>query len=295
MKVGLISPQGWKGEYDGWDPAEAWSRTIELAQHAERIGFESLWVFDHFHTVPDPTDEITFESFSQLAALAVATDRVRLGHMVVCTGFRNPALTAKLASTIDVISGGRFELGIGAGWKEEEWLAYGYGFPTTGERLSTLGEHLEVITRMLAPGRATWEGDRVQVRGAINEPRGIQERIPLIVGGNGRKRTAGFAVAHADELNLVFLDPDEVADRMVDVRAKCEQAGRDPESLRFSVYTYDEDFLEPGEARVDLIGRYAGIGVDRIVCFPTKRDPSVEAQTRFAEDCVAAGVRLRTP
>ena len=82
---------------------------------------------------------------------------------------------------------------------------------------------------------------------------------------------------------------------MVDVRAKCEQSGRDPESLRFSVYTYDEDFLEPGEARVDLIGRYAGIGVDRIVCFPTKRDPSFEAQARFAEDCVAAGVRLHTP
>jgi F420-dependent oxidoreductase-like protein len=294
MKVGLMSPQGWKGEYDGWDPAAAWARTIDLAQHAEQIGFESLWVFDHFHTVPEPTDEITFESFSQLSALAMATERVRLGHMVVCTGFRNPALTAKLAATIDVISGGRFELGIGAGWKEEEWLAYGYGFPPTGERLSTLGEHLEVITRMLAPGRATWEGDRVHVRGAINEPRGIQEHIPLIVGGNGRKRTAGLAVTHADELNFVFLDPDEVAERMSDVRAKCEQAGRDPDSLRFSVYTYDEHFLEPGDARVDLIGRYADIGLDRIVCFPTKLEPTVEAQAGFAEDCVAAGIELGT-
>ena len=292
MEVGLISPQGWKGEYDGWDPAAAWARTIELARHAEQIGFESLWVFDHFHTVPDPTDEITFESFSQLSALSMATERVRLGHMVVCTGFRNPALTAKLASTIDVISGGRFELGIGAGWKEEEWLAYGFGFPPTGERLSTLGEHLEVITRMLAPGRATWEGDRVHVRDAINEPRGIQSHIPLIVGGNGRKRTAGLAVKHADELNLVFLDPDEVAERMVDVRAKCEQAGRDPDSLRFSVYTFDEHFLEPGDARVDLIGRYAEIGVARIVCFPTKLEPSVAAQASFAEDCVAAGIEL---
>jgi F420-dependent oxidoreductase-like protein len=295
MKVGLISPQGWKGEYDGWDPAAAWERTIELAHHAEYAGFESLWVFDHFHTVPEPTDEITFESFSQLSALAMATDRVRLGHMVVCTGFRNPALTAKLASTIDVISGGRFELGIGAGWKEEEWLAYGYGFPSTGERLSTFGEHLEVITRMHAPGRATWEGERAHVRGAVNEPRGIQEHIPLIVGGNGRRRTAGLAVEHADELNLVFLDPDEVAERMVDVRAKCEQAGRDPRSLRFSVYTYDEHVLEPGEERVDLIGRFAEIGVARIVCFPTKLDPSVESQARFAEDCLAAGVELAVP
>lgn len=292
MKVGLIVPQGWKGEYDGWDPAAAWARTVELAQNAEALGFESLWVFDHFHTVPEPTDEITFESFSQLSALAMVTERVRLGHMVICTGFRNPALTAKLASTIDVISGGRFELGIGAGWKEDEWLAYGYGFPPTRERLDTLAEHLEVITRMLAPGRATWEGERVHIRNAINVPRGIQDHIPLIVGGNGRRRTAGLAVRHADELNLVFLEPDEVAERMSDVRAKCVQSGRDPDSLRFSVYTYDEDFLHPGPERVELIRRYAEIGLDRIVCFPAKDAPSVDAQTRFAEDCLAAGIEM---
>ncbi len=294
MQVGLIAPQGWKGEYDGWDPAEAWARTVELARHAEATGFESLWVFDHFHTVPEPTDEITFESFSQLSALAMVTDRVRIGHMVVCTGFRNPALTAKLASTIDVISGGRFELGIGAGWKEEEWIAYGYGFPSTGERLDALGEHLEVITRMLAPGRATWEGELVSVQGAINEPRGLQDRIPVIVGGNGRRRTAGLAVRHADELNFVFLGPDEVAERMAEVRGKCVEAGRDPESLRFSVYTADDPMQEPGEGRIDLIRGYAEIGVDRIVCFPTKSAPTVEAQDRFAADCRSAGVALGT-
>ena len=294
MQVGLIAPQGWKGEYDGWDPSEAWARTVELARHAEATGFESLWVFDHFHTVPEPTDEITFESFSQLSALAMVTDRVRIGHMVVCTGFRNPALTAKLASTIDVISDGRFELGIGAGWKEEEWIAYGYGFPSTGERLDALGEHLEVITRMLAPGRATWEGELVSVQGAINEPRGLQDRIPVIVGGNGRRRTAGLAVRHADELNFVFLGPDEVAERMAEVRGKCVEAGRDPESLRFSVYTADDPMQEPGEGRIDLIRGYAEIGVDRIVCFPTKSAPTVGAQDRFAADCRSAGVALGT-
>ena len=292
MQVGVIAPQGWKGEYDGWDPADAWERTVELARHAEEVGFESIWVFDHFHTVPEPTDEITFESFSTLSALAMATDRVRIGHMVVCTGFRNPAYTAKLTSTIDVISGGRFELGIGAGWKEDEWLAYGYGFPSTAERLATFGEHLEVITRMLAPGRASWRGERVYVDDAINEPRGIQDHIPLIVGGNGRTKTAGLAVAHADALNFVFLPPSDIAERIADVRGKCEDAGRDPGSLRFSVYTRDEDVLEPGPARVDLIKAYAEVGLDRIVCFPTKREPTAEAQERFAEDCVAAGIAL---
>ncbi|MEO5966609.1 MAG: LLM class flavin-dependent oxidoreductase, partial [Candidatus Limnocylindrales bacterium] len=192
MQVGLMAPQGWKGEYDGWDPAAAWTRTVELAVQAEQLGFESLWVFDHFHTVPVPTDEITFESFSVLAALAMVTNRVRIGHMVVCTGFRNPGLTAKLSSTIDVISNGRFELGIGAGWKEDEWLAYGYGFPPIRERLDQFGEHLEIITRMLAPGRATFEGELASVKGAYNVPKGIQAHIPLIVGGNGRERTAGY-------------------------------------------------------------------------------------------------------
>src|SRR6185503_11843415 len=101
MQVGLMAPQGWKREYDGWRPQDAWARTLELAAQAEALGFESLWVFDHFHTVPEPADEMTLASFSVLAALAVTTERVRLGHMVVCTGFRNPALTAKMSSTID--------------------------------------------------------------------------------------------------------------------------------------------------------------------------------------------------
>ena len=113
MQVGLMALQGWKREYDGWDPAEAWTRTTELAGQAETLGFESLWAFDHFHTVPVPAGEITFESFSLLAALAMVTKRMRLGHMVVCTGFRVPALTAKMASTIDVIVAGASSWGSG--------------------------------------------------------------------------------------------------------------------------------------------------------------------------------------
>ena len=115
MKVGVIVPQGWQGEYDGWDPTDAWRRTADVAMQAERLGFESIWLFDHFHTVPRPTDEITFESFTSLSALAAVTSRVRLGHIVICSPFRNPALTAKMISTMDSISGGRMELGIGAG------------------------------------------------------------------------------------------------------------------------------------------------------------------------------------
>jgi F420-dependent oxidoreductase-like protein len=293
MQVGLLAPQGWKGEYDGWPPGDAWARTVALARHAEDVGFESLWVFDHLHTVPTPTEEITFESFSVLSALAMATTRVRLGHMVICTGFRNPALTAKLSSTIDVISGGRFELGIGAGWKEDEWRAYGYGFPTLGERMAALGDHLEVIRAMLGEGRASFEGQYAHVRRAINVPKGLQQpRIPIIVGGNGERRTAGYAIRYADELNFVYLTPDECTRRIKSVRARCEQEGRDPSTLRFSLYTRDEVVQDPGQERVDLIGRLAESGLDRIVCFPGRWSPTIEAQAAFAEDCRAAGITL---
>lgn len=293
MQVGLMVPQGWKGEYDGWDPADAWQRSVELAQHAEALGFESLWAFDHLHTVPEPTEEITFESFAMVSALAMATKRVRLGHMVICTGFRNPALTAKLASTIDVISGGRFELGIGAGWKEDEWRAYGYGFPTLGERIAALGDHLEVIRAMLAPGPATYVGRHAYVRRAINVPKGVQKpRIPIIVGGNGPRVVAGYAIRYADELNFVYIGPDDCAARMRAVRARCETEGRDPATLRFSLYVRDEEVRAPGQERVDLIARFAEVGLDRIVCFPARWSPTREGQQRFAEDCRAAGAEL---
>src|SRR4029077_2552662 len=189
MKIGAIVPQGWTGEYDGWDALDAWRRTTEVARQADDLGFESIWLFDHFHTVPRPTDEITFESFTTLAALAALTERIRLGPIVICTAFRNPALTAKMISTMDTISGGRMELGIGAGWKRDEWLAYGYGFPETRERLAALAAALDVLAAILARGskaHATFDGQYAHVKDAINLPKGLQQpRVPIMVGGNG--------------------------------------------------------------------------------------------------------------
>ena len=168
MQVGLMAPQGWKGDYDGWLAAGRRVGTDgRTARQAEEAGFESLWVFDHFHTVPEPTDEITFESFSVLAALAMVTERVRLGHMVVCTGFRNPALHGQAVVDHRRCRRGRFELGIGAGWKEDEWVAYGYGFPPLADRMAAFGDHLEIITRMLQPGHP-------RTRATSPRPRGRQ-------------------------------------------------------------------------------------------------------------------------
>jgi F420-dependent oxidoreductase-like protein len=292
VQIGLLIPQGWKGEYAGWAPADAWRRTLELARGAEKLGFESAWVFDHFTTVPEPTDEITFESFTTLTALAMATSRVRLGHMVICTGFRNPALTAKLASTLDVVSGGRFELGIGAGWKDDEWIAYGYGFPSTKERLARLRDDLEVITRMLGPGRATYAGEHARVEGAINEPKGIQEHIPIIVGGNGPNVTMRLAARFADELNLVFRPLDEVPGLIATARQRCEEIDRDPATLRLSMYVADPEVRDAGPKRIDTIARLAEVGLDRLVAFPTRWSPTAEAQAAFADDVRAAGIEL---
>ena len=296
MKIGAIVPQGWVGEYDGWDPLDAWRRTMAVAQQAAQLGFESIWLFDHFHTIPRPTDEITFESFTSLSALAAVTERVRLGHIVICTAFRNPALTAKMISTMDTISGGRMELGIGAGWKRDEWLAYGYGFPETPERLARLGDDLGVITAMLDGDKhqhATFEGRHATVRDARNVPKPIQRpRVPIMVGGNGPNVTWRLAARHADELNLDGMEPPEVVAALPVIASRCEEVGRDPATLAISVHLWSQTITEPGAARIDRLAAFREAGVSRVMGLARASTDSDEALGALAEDARAAGVEL---
>ena len=296
MKIGAIVPQGWVGEYDGWDPLGAWRRTTEVAQQADRLGFESIWLFDHFHTVPRPTDEITFESFTSLSALAALTARVRLGHIVICTAFRNPALTAKMISTMDSISGGRMELGIGAGWKRDEWLAYGYGFPETPERLARLGDDLGVITAMLEGDKhrhATYEGRYGQVRNAINVPKPIQQpRVPIMVGGNGPNVTWRLAARHADELNVDGMSPAEVVEALPVIAQRCDEVDRDPATLPVSVHIWTETLSIAGPARVDLLAGYRAAGVRRVMGLVRASATTDEALESLVEDARAAEVEF---
>ena len=292
MKIGAIVPQGWVGEYDGWDPTTAWRRTAAVARQADRLGFESIWLFDHFHTIPRPTDEITFESFTSLSALAAMTSRVRLGHIVICTAFRNPALTAKMISTMDTISDGRMELGIGAGWKRDEWLAYGYGFPDTPDRLAGFRDDLEVISRMLAPGRtvhATYAGQHASVDDAINVPKPLQARLPIVVGGNGPNVTWRLAARFADELNLDKATPADVEKALPVIASRCEEIGRDPATLRVSVHISRHDKVAPGAERIDRLARYRELGVARTIEFlpASARDP--DALAAYADDMARAG------
>ena len=146
MEFGLFIPQGWRFDLVGIEPARQWATMRDLVQAADRNpDWASAWVYDHFHTTPEPSDQATHEAWTLMAAFAAATDRIRLGQMCSCMAYRNPAYLAKVAATIDHVSGGRIEMGIGAGWYEHEWRAYGYGFPEPRERLRHLGKRVRPL------------------------------------------------------------------------------------------------------------------------------------------------------
>ena len=292
MRVGVIVPQGWTSEYEGVPAAEAWRRTVAAAQRSDELGFDSIWLFDHVHTTPTPRETITFEAYTTLAALAPLTRRVRMGQLVTCVGYRNPALVAKMASTLDVVSGGRTELGLGAGWKEEEYRAYGYDFPPLRVRLALLRDSLEIAHRMFGPGRATWAGEVASVSGAINEPKPLQvPRPPIVVGGNGREVTWRLAARYADELNLDGTPPAQIPEALSVIADRCREVQRDPADLAVSVHIWSVDLARRDET-VALLAAYRETGVARVMTLIRDAAREVEAIDVFREACVAAGAEL---
>ncbi len=233
MQFGVSLPQGWNMELVGIaDPVEAYERMTRVAQTAEEVGFTSAWLVDHFHTTPRPSQEITFECWTTTAALARDTRRIRIGQTVTCAGYRNPALLAKMASSVDVLSHGRLNFGIGAGWSEHEYRGYGYDYPDTPERLRRLGEAVQVIRAMWTQEEAVFEGQYYHVRGAINQPKGVQQpHIPILIGGGGEQVTLRLVARYADACN-VFGDAETLRHKFAVLRAHCEAVGRDYESIR---------------------------------------------------------------
>ncbi len=290
MKLGISLAQGCDHEYRDMDPREAWRRTIANAQQADEAGFDSLWINDHFQTDP-PLEELTvFDPFVELTGIATATHRARLGHLVLAAAYRNPALTAKAISTLDVVSGGRAILGIGAGWKEDEWIAYGYGFPGVKTRLAIFRDSLEIITRMLGPGRATFQGEHAHVIDAIHEPKGVQGKVPILVGGNGPNVTWRLAARFADELNLDALMPAKVAAALPVIRERCEEIGRDPATLKVSVYIWgDPADVRPGTERVERLQEFAELGLDMAIVQGFMGVFDQAAFDALIEDCIATG------
>jgi F420-dependent oxidoreductase-like protein len=231
MRFGLFVPQGWRLDLAGIDTADHWDTMLGVAKAAEDGPFESVWVFDHFHTVPVPTQEATHEAWTLMAALAAATSRVRLGQMCTCMGYRNPAYLAKVAATVDVISGGRAEMGIGAGWYEHEWRAYGYGFPGAGDRIGMLDEGVQIMRQLWTTGTATLDGKHYQVNGAICRPLPLQEGgIPLWIAGGGEKKTLRIAARYARYTNFDS-DPEGFRHKSQVLAEHCRELGTDYDAI----------------------------------------------------------------
>ncbi|NYF16859.1 F420-dependent oxidoreductase-like protein [Microbacterium sp. AK009] len=227
MRYGLFIPQGWRHDLVDIDPADQWRVMRELAQHADRGPWESLWVYDHFHTVPVPSEEATHEAWTLMASFAAVTDRIRLGQMCTCMGYRNPAYLAKVAATVDIVSGGRTEMGIGGGWYEHEWRAYGYGFPKIGDRLGMLEEGVEIMRQAWTTGTATFHGRHYDVDGALVRPLPLQDGgIPLWIAGGGEKVTLKIAAKYAQYTNWSS-DPEEFTRKDEILRAHADDIGRD--------------------------------------------------------------------
>ncbi|APE38646.1 LLM class F420-dependent oxidoreductase [Nocardia mangyaensis] len=232
MRFGIFIPQGWRLDLVGIEPADHWAVMRELAQRFDSTPeWESIWVYDHFHTTPVPTDEATHEAWTLMSAFAATTSRVRLGQMCTAMSYRNPAYLAKVAATVDLISGGRVEMGIGGGWYEHEWRAYGYGFPSAGERLGRLDEGVQILRQAWRTGRATLDGEYYQVDDAIVHPRPLQEHgIPIWVAGGGEKKTLRIAAKYADYTNFSG-DPEEFARKSEILRRHTVDVGTDFDAI----------------------------------------------------------------
>jgi len=230
LRFGAFAPQGWKLEYQGWKAADAWVRTVELSQLAEQLGYEHLWVYDHVETVPRREPTHVFEAFTTLAALSQRTTAIGLGQLVTCSSYRNAGLLAKEAAGLDVMSGGRLILGLGAGWYDEEYHAYGYAFRPARERLDILEETVQVIRALWTDETVTFDGRHLHFDGAYCDPKPLQTLPPIWIGGGGEKVTLRIAAALADATNwqvglAEFVHKSEV------LRGHCDRLGRDFDSI----------------------------------------------------------------
>ncbi len=228
-------------------------------QRADEAGFHWISVWDHFYANPlNERSDVCFEAVASMAALAALTSRVRIGCLMFCTLFRSPGLLAKSAVTIDHISGGRCELGLGAGWFEEEFREFGYGFPPLKERLDQMEEAVQVIQSLFNDPVTHFKGQYYDMQGTVCGPKPLQAKMPIWIGGRGPKRTPRMAAQYADGFNMPYVSPEELKSRLQNVDAACEKISRDPSSITRSVNLHfnmgaDEAGAQRGRARLQRL------------------------------------------
>jgi alkanesulfonate monooxygenase SsuD/methylene tetrahydromethanopterin reductase-like flavin-dependent oxidoreductase (luciferase family) len=319
MRLGLLIPQGYFNEFEGWEPRRAWERMVAIALRGERLGFESIWLGEHVVAKWDP-EAVAFDGVTAMTALAAIVPRVELGFVVVNSSLRHPAMTAKMASTLDTVSNGRLLLGLGAGFKPNEAAWVGVDFPSAGRRLRMLGEHLEVISRMTRRGApaVTFSGEYTRVTAATNAPRtGGRDHIPLMIGGHGKEVTFRLAARYADEINIDVM-PHEFAEHREVLHERCREVGRDPATIvvaaglnpcwpyRDLTVTGRQRMMEQAdvpaimnmsidgdtESRVAEIAAWKELGLDRLVCAAPGVADTDESLDELVEHLAAAEVPL---
>jgi len=294
-------------------PGRPWPSILATARHAERTGWDGVWFADHFMPNTPQARGATIECWAVMAALAAGVPRVRLGTLVCGNTYRHPAVLANQAAAVDVISGGRLILGLGAGWQENEHRKYGVDFFTTAERLDRLDEACQVIKALTTQDRAAFKGRYYELDDAPLEPRPIQSPLPLMVGGGGEKVTLRITAQYADEWN-VWGTPETLRHKIDVLEAHCERLGRDPSTIRKTanamVFLRDDQAeidqvratLAPGTPAVvgtadeisAVMGEYAAAGVDEFIMPDFNLgadDEKLAAYDRFLAD-VAAPHRL---
>ena len=237
MKIGAMVPQGWRMDLHDIKPEQQWDTIIEASARIEKLNYASVWVYDHFHTVPSPTQDPTFECWSLMAALSQVTENVRIGQMCTCNSYRNPAYLTKVASTIDSMSGGRLEFAIGAGWYDQEYKAYGYDYPSAGVRLKMLEEALQIYIAMTTQDKASFEGNYYKIKDAINQPKPLQKPYPpLWVCGGGEKVTLKLLAKYGDYGNW-DVDVEGFVHKSKILKTHCEEQNRNYSDIKKTLHT----------------------------------------------------------
>ncbi|MCO5217115.1 MAG: LLM class F420-dependent oxidoreductase [Thermomicrobiales bacterium] len=277
IDFGVFVPQGWRMDLMSIDdPVEQFEAMTRVAREADNGIWDSIWVYDHFHTVPTPTDNTVFESWTISATLARDTKQVNIGQMVNCNGYRQPSLFAKIASTVDVASHGRLYAGFGAGWYEHEWRAYGYGFPETKERMAMFKEATEIIHKMWTEDKPTFEGKYYTIDAPINEPKSHKPgyKIPLWIGGGGPQVTLKLVALYGDACNI---GGDVAAEKLEILKGHCDKVGRNydeiTKSSSMTVYPIATG-ADPVQATEAVRKLYGDISFEDFKYFGTPMEPA---------------------
>ena len=275
VRFGIQTPQ---------QNSNTWEELLSLWQEVDTLGFDTAWVFDHFLPIfSDPTGPC-MEGWTALSALAMATKNVRLGIMVTGNTYRNPAVLAKTATTVDIISSGRLILGIGGGWFEREHDAFGMSFPSVPERLSRLDESLTLIKQLWTQDTSNYTGKYYQLQDAPFLPKSVQKpHPPILVGASGEQVALGIVARHADMWNT-FGTPDVFRHKIARLTEHCQRIGRDPDTIEKSVLV--TGMFAPNEAHKQ-VEEYVAAGVTHII-FSVEAPQHRQAIHQFAQDVIPA-------